>query len=420
MMNGKEKLDLACMHKEGPILFDIGAMPTTGMHCSVVEKLRAYYGLEKRPIQVIEPMQFLGKIDDDLKAALGVQTSSVWDMTSIFGFKQNDSFREWRTPWGQEVLVSDEFRVTTDINGDTLIYAGGDCSYPPAGRMATSSFYFDVIDRNPDFDEDNYNINDNFEEFSLISKENLDWFSEKANRYENSTDVISSNFGGTGIGDIALVPGPGLKKPKGLRNITEWYISQSIRQDILHEIFSYQTQTAIENLKEIYKAVGNTIQVVYICGTDFGTQNGPFCSTNSFRELYAPYYRKINQWIHENTGWKTFKHSCGSIFSLIPELIEAGFDILNPVQWTAQGMNRQEIKSTYGDNIILWGGGIDTQKTLPFGSANDVYKEALETLKIFGKNGGYIFNTIHNIQPGVPVENVAALAEAVRKYNGER
>lgn len=419
-MNGKEKLALACKHEEGPILFDIGATPTTGMHCLVVEKLREYYGLEKHLVQVIEPMQFLGKIDDDLKAALGVQTSPVWNMTSIFGFEQNDSFKEWRTPWGQEVLVSSKFEVTADTNGDTLIYAGGDRSYPPAGRMATGSYYFDVIDRAPDFDEDNYNVADNFEEFTPIAQEDLDWLSIKSKQYKESTDVIASNFGGTGIGDIALVPGPGLKNPKGLRNITEWYMSISIRQDILHEIFSYQTQMAIQNLKKIYKTVGDTVQVVYVCGTDFGTQNGPFCSTNSFRELYAPYYKRINQWIHENTPWKTFKHSCGSIFPLIPELIESGFDILNPVQWTAQGMSREDIKSAYGDTVIFWGGGIDTQKTLPFGTAGDVYKEALETLKIFGKKGGYVFNTIHNIQPGVPAENVAALADAVRTYNGEK
>jgi uroporphyrinogen-III decarboxylase len=103
----------------------------------------------------------------------------------------------------------------------------------------------------------------------------------------------------------------------------------------------------------------------------------------------------------------------------VPELIEAGFDILNPVQWTAERMSREELKKQYGSQVTFWGGGVDTQNTLPNGTPKEVYEEVLECCKAFSKGGGFVFNTIHNIQPDVPAKNVVAMVEAVKKFNGE-
>lgn len=418
-MTGKEKLKLALKHEEGPLLFDIGGMPTTGIHCSVAEKLREYYGLEKRPIKILEPVQLLALVEDDLKEAMGIQTTPLWGAGTMFGFKQTDKFKEWRTPWGQEVLVAEDFITSTDEKGNTYIYSCGDNNYPPAGCMPSSGFYFDNINRVPEFDEDEYDVKDNFEEFGDISEEDLEWLKTQVPKFQDSPDVVMGNLGGTAFGDIALVPGPQLKQPKGIRDITEWYVSIVSRPEILHEIFEYQLEFAIKNLKKMHDTLGETIQVAYICGADFGTQNGPFCSNEVFKDLYAPYYKKVNDWIHSNTTWKTFKHCCGSIFPLIPDLIDSGFDILNPVQWTAKNMDKEELKKHYGDNIVFWGGGVDTQNTLPFGTPQQVYEEVLNCCNVLGKKGGFVFNTIHNVQPGVPAENVVAMVNAIKKYNGE-
>jgi len=135
-----------------------------------------------------------------------------------------------------------------------------------------------------------------------------------------------------------------------------------------------------------------------------------------FRKLFKPFYKKINNWIHEHTKWKTFKHSCGSIEPLIPEFIDAGFDILNPVQTSAANMDPVSLKKKYGSQITFWGGGVDTQKTLPFGSPRDVEKEVEERIKIFGEGGGFVFTTVHNIQANVPIENVIAMFETLKRY----
>ena len=420
MMNGKEKLKMALSHQEAPLLFDIGGTPTTGMHCIVVEKLREYYGLEKRPIVIVEPMQMLGGLDQDLKEVMGIQTEPLWADKGMFGFKQTDEFKEWKTPWGQEVLIPTDFNTSKDDKGNTYIYACGDINYPPAGCMPEGGLYFDATNRAPEFDEDNYNVQDNLEEFGPVSDETLDWFRKESDRLKDSPHAVIGNMGGTGLGDIALVPGLMLREPRGIRDIEEWYVSTVIRQDVLHEIFEHQTSQALENLKKLHGVLGETIQVAFVCGTDLGTQAAQFCSNETYRSLYMPYYKRVNGWIHENTTWKTFKHCCGSIFNLIPDFIESGFDILNPVQWTATNMRKEDLKKHYGKDITFWGGGIDTQNTFPNGTPDQVREQALQCCEILAKDGGFVFNTIHNVLPDVPAENVAALAEAVKIFNGER
>ncbi|MBN1686664.1 MAG: methyltransferase, partial [Spirochaetales bacterium] len=198
----------------------------------------------------------------------------------------------------------------------------------------------------------------------------------------------------------------------------EWYISLASRKDYIHAIFARQTDIALENLRSLYREVGDAIDVLFLCGTDFGTQTSSFCSTDTYRELYMPYYQRMTSWIHGHTRWKTFKHSCGAVFNFVPLFIESGFDILNPVQLSAAGMDAVALKKEYGKDIVFWGGGVDTQKTLPFGTPEDVRSEVLTRLQIFSGDAGYVFNTIHNIQAKTPVENVIAMIDAVHEFNG--
>ncbi|NCC47679.1 MAG: methyltransferase [Clostridia bacterium] len=415
-MNGKEKLDTALAHKAGPVPFDLGATAVTGIHCSVVEKLRHYYGLEQHPVAIADPYQMLGVIDDDLKAAMGIDTDCITSDSTIFGFKPG-SEKEWRTPWGQTVLVSDEFKTSLSAEGDTLIYACGDTDYPPCARMPASGYFFDSIIRGHTYDEDNPHVEDNLEEFTLISQATQEFMQKQLAPLVNSGRGLVAQVGGCAIGDIALVPGPMLKDPKGLRDITEWYMATVADPGYLHQIFEKQTEIALQNLKTTYELLGDAVSVVFICGTDFGTQKAPFCSNETFRSLYQPYYRKMNDWIHQNTMWKSFKHSCGSIRPLLGDIIESGFDIINPVQWSAKNMDAKTLKRDFGHDITFWGGGINTQKTLPYGTPDEVRQEALGCLEIFARDGGYVFNTVHNIQAKTPVENVVALAEALLSFN---
>ena len=181
-----------------------------------------------------------------------------------------------------------------------------------------------------------------------------------------------------------------------------------------------QVETGLKNAELIRQACGDKIQVVYISGTDFGTQNGPFMSLDSFREFYKPYYKRINDWVHKNTNWKTFYHTCGAVMAFLQDFYEAGMDILNPVQLSAKGMDGKRLKEKWGDKFVFWGGGIDTQHTLPFGTPDEVYREVRERLELFARGGGFVFNTTHNIQSPTSAENLMAMFQAIEDFKNAK
>lgn len=418
-LSSRERVKKALNHEEPDrIPLDLGGSGVTGMHVSTVYKLRQALGLDSpgTPVKIIEPYQLLGEVRSDLIEALGVDVVELTGTGTMFGFKKT-GWKLWITFDGTPVLVPSGFNTSPEPDGRILIYPDGDKSAPPSGQMPKGGFYFDSIIRQDFFDENNLSVEDNTEEFETISDEDLEHFSREADRLYRETDkAIFASFPGSSFGDIALVPAPWLKHPKGIRDIEEWYISLSSRQDFVKEIFERQCEIALANLKNIYEAVGNQITVIMMSGTDFGLQTGPFISPNVYRELFKPYNKKLNDWIHDNTSWKTFIHSCGSVKAFIPDFIDAGFDVLNPVQIAAADMDPKELKDKFGEQLVFWGGGVDTQNTLPFGTADEVRAEVLERIKIFGPGGGFVFNTIHNVQPGVPIENVLAMYETIREY----
>ncbi|UCC21451.1 MAG: methyltransferase, partial [Planctomycetota bacterium] len=185
------------------------------------------------------------------------------------------------------------------------------------------------------------------------------------------------------------------------------------RKEYIKEVFAGQAEIAIENLGRIYQAVGNKVQVIILDATDLAAQNTLICGPEGYRELNLPFSKKQNDWIHANTEWKTMKHCCGGCEPLIEGFIEAGFDVLNPVQTSAKGMDAQLLSEKYGDRIVFWGGGVDTQRTLPFGTADEVRREVAERVKTFSGKNGFVFAAIHNIQSNTPTENVLAMFEAL-------
>ena len=413
-LTGRDILQHSLQHKDGPLAIDLGASPVTGIHVSCLAGLRRYYGLEAVPVKVHEPCQMLGFPEDDLLDALGVATRGIFSPWTKFGY-ENKNWKEWKTPWGQIVLVGKDFQVD-ETESDVFIYPCGDRNVPPSGQMPKTGFFFDAIIRQEPIDDANLRVEDNLEEFKPISNETLLSLRGQLDSIPTTGRATVLCVGGTGFGDIGAIPGTQLKRPKGIRDIAEWYISTVSRRSHIQAIFERQLAIALDNLHKVYDVLGNAIDVIYLCGTDFGTQQSLFCSEKSFRELWFPYYKELNDWIHAHTSWKTFKHSCGAVYPLVPVLIECGFDILNPVQCSAKGMDPKRLKDEFGDRIVFWGGGVDTQKTLPFGTPDEVRDQVRERIDIFATGGGFVFNTIHNIQALTPIENLAAMFEAIHSY----
>lgn len=418
-MNSRERLQLALDHQEpDQVPLDLGAGFQTGMHAQTVYNLRQALDLDEpgKPVKVIDPYQGLGEIRLDLLDAVGGDVIGINPQKTLFGFK-NENWKPWTAFEGTPLLVPEKFNTEPAEDGKLYMYPEDDQSVPPSGVMPKDGWYFDAIVRQPPFEEDQLSVEDNLEEFGPITDEELEYFQREVTwAHEETEKGIYANFGGTAFGDIALVPAPWLKHPKGIRDEVEWYISLVSREDYVYRIFERQCEIALENLEKIYGVVGNRVQAVFLTGTDFAAQDRPLISVDTYRKLFLPFHKKLNDWIHTNTTWKTFMHSDGALRPLIPAIIEAGFDILNPIQWTADDMDPVELKQDFGEKLVFWGGGVDTQKTLPFGTPGEVRAEVERRIRDFAPGGGYIFTSVHNVQPLVPVENLLAMYETFQEH----
>ena len=415
MTNSKERVWNALNHRGGtPVPVDFGATTVTGIHCRIVEQLRKYYGLADKPVRIVDPFQMLGEVDEELQECMGVDLVPLFGRKNMFGIDESE-VHEQVTPWGQKVLIAKGIDMTPDAEGDVYIYPEGDRSVSPSAVMPEGCYFINAIERQQPIDEALLSYQDNLEEYALLNESDLAYWKQAAGKAAATGKAVVAGFGGTALGDVAFIPAMGLKHPKGIRSVAEWYMSTLIRPDFVHALFEHQTDLAIRNYEMLWNTVGDQVDVVFTCGTDFGTQDSQFCSEDVFRELWLPYYKRLNDWIHTHTTWKIFKHSCGAVLPLIPAMIDSGFDILNPVQINAKDMDSRVLKEQFGDQLVFWGGGIDTQRVLAFGTKEEVRRQVMEQCEILGKDGGFVFNTVHNIQANVPVENVITMIETLNE-----
>ncbi len=416
MLTSQSRLEAALHHTQPDhVPTDFGATAVTGMHVSAVTRLRRkVLGQNDHLVKVIEPYQMLGEIDDALREALGIDVVGITPRKTMFG-TESSNWKPFRLFEGTECLVSGDFNVTPADDGGWLIYPEGDTTARPSGHMPQTGYFFDAIVRQDPIDDATLKPEDNLQEFALLSEADLAYYRAKKQWLQQRRQYgCILTMPGVAFGDIALVPAPWLKNPRGIRDVAEWYISTKTRRDFVYAVFEKQCEIGLKNLETLMSLFGDLVQAVFITGTDFGTQRGPFISVNAYRDLFKPFHKQVNELVHRKSKWKTFIHSCGSVYPLIPEFIDAGFDILNPVQCSAAEMDAARLKQQFGDRIVFWGGGVDTQKTIAFGSPGEVYSEVLDRIRTFNQNGGFVFNSVHNIQGNTPLENMEAMFKAIR------
>ncbi len=422
-MTSRERILAALEHREPDrVPVDFGATVVSGIASNVIPKLRVALGLDpaERPVKVFEPIQMLGEVNDDLRERLYGDCVGVFGTSNRFGFK-NDDWKEWTLFDGTRVLVPGKFNTTPDEHGDINQYPGGDRTLAPSSKMPGGGLYFDAIVRQEPIDEDRLDPSDNVAEFGPIPDSELDHFRKTAEHLHRTTDcAVILPMPGAALGNVAALPAPWLPAPKGIRDTEEWYISHVIRRDYVYEVYDRQTDITMQNLERVRQAVGSNIEILYLSGSDYGTQRGPLFSPDMFRDLYKPFFARMCGWIHTHTNWKVMIHSCGANRPLMDDIIDAGIDIFNPVQCSAEGMEPEALKRDFGDRITFWGGGVDTQRTLPFGTPEEVYAEVSDRIRIFNRGGGFVFNTIHNIQSNTPIPNILAMIEAIEDSFGGR
>ncbi len=344
--------------------------------------------------------------------------SGLWNRGNFYGYR-NENWKPWRMSDATPVEMGGGLEYDVDDKGRTWVYPQGDRSAGYSAVMPAGGSFFDQVDHAEPFDMDSVGGDDltpreDFkDDFPLASEEDAVYWERESRRLNHETEyAVAGLLGGGGLGDVASLPGPSVKHPRGIRRMDSWLAAHLLFPDYIDEVFSLQTEVMLKNLEIYRQAVGERIQVVWISGTDFGTQHGTFLSPGIFRKLYKPHYKVINDWVHAHTGWKTFYHSCGAVYPLMQDFVEMGVDILNPLQLSADGMDPVKIKAEFGDSITFWGGGVDTQKTLPFGTPDQVRLQVRERIGILNQGGGYVFNPVHNVVANVPPQNLIAMYKA--------
>ena len=415
-MTSRERVLTAINHVQPDrVPVDFGGTFETGIAASTMYHLKKALGLlgPGERVKVVECYQMIGEMTNDLREALHVDTIALYHPHSPFGFP-NDDWKQWTLADGAEVLVPGKFVTEHSPDGCFYQYPKGDRTAKPSAVMPCDGFYFDSIIRQRPIDESTLDPNDNLEEFGSYPEHILRYLEiESRDLRGRSGKAVVYSFVGTSFGDVANTTAPELADPAGIRDTEEWYISFAARKDYIREVFEGQCEIGMANLARVRDAVGDRVDVIKITGADYGSQRGPLVSPDFYREMIKPLHTRICSWIHENTSWKVFMHTCGGIRPLLDDIIDAGIDIISPVQTSAEGMNPQSLKDEIGERITFWGGGVETQSTLPFGTPEDVYREVRDRIRVFNQGGGFVFNAVHNIQPQTPPENIIAMAEAI-------
>jgi len=234
-------------------------------------------------------------------------------------------------------------------------------------------------------------------------------------RFEGLKEEAKRLYEKTDYALIAANSGSIQYLPSELRGWQQYLTDLALNQDIIIKLTDRFLFLYIKYFDKLLDACGEFIEMVWI-GDDWGHQNGPVVYPEVFRKIFKPRMKKLVDFIKSKAKVKVGLHSCGSVYWAIQDFIDAGIDVLNPVQVAAKDMDTERLKREFGDRIVFWGGGCDTQKILPFGSPEDVKKEVKKRIKDLAPGGGFVFTPVHNIQAGVPPENIIAMYEAVKEY----
>ncbi len=201
-----------------------------------------------------------------------------------------------------------------------------------------------------------------------------------------------------------------------LRRIDNFLMDLVAEPEQVEPLLDALLKIHLGTLEKVCKAVGDVADICRF-GDDLGMDTGPFMSPDTYRTLFKPRHTALCDYVHKHSKMHTFLHSCGSIHALMPDLIEAGFEVFNPVQTTCLNMEPERLKQDFGKDITFWGGGADTRVAINHGTPESVREHVLERLKVFTPGGGFVFNTVHNILPDVPPENIVAMFDAIEEFN---
>lgn len=411
-MTSRERILSSVNHKEPDrVPLDLGATPSSGISAIAYNNLKKHLNIKDGNTRIYDVVQQLAQPEDEIIDRFGVD---VLDIGRAFNTENGDWY-DITLPDGGKAQYPAWFHPTKMPDGSQLVL---DEDGDKIARMPVSGTFFDqtcfpYLDGYP---ADYKDLGKAMNKVLWQKLAHSPWDNAGAPNFYEKLRENALYLRKTTDKALMIVCGCNLFEwGTFLRRMDNFLVDLLLEPDEVEKLLDALMERHLAALEKVCAAVGDVVDILRF-GDDLGTNDGPFMSPEIYRKLFKPRHTQLCDYVHKHSGMKTFLHSCGSLRALMPDLIEAGYDILNPVQTTARGMDPVELKREFGRDITFWGGGCNTRWVLNRAAPDEVYDYVSRTLDIFMPGGGYVFNTEHNIMPDVPPENILAMYKAVHDF----
>lgn len=408
-MNARERVMASVSHKEPDFpAMDLGSNVSSGISGIAYSNLKKYLGITDGHTRIYDVVQQVAQPEEMILDLIG---ADVLDVGRVFNDKDSDWY---------DVVLSNGFTGQWPVwfrpkqmpDGSYNVYdaQGTHIARMPKNGMYFDQTYFPYIEDYPDHFND---LNQQMGKVLWSALAHSPWdhkgednfyqeLRERCIKLRSSTDRALMITCGCNLFEWGTF----------LRRMDNFLMDTYAEPENVIRLNEALMERHLESLEKVCEAVGDVVDILRF-GDDLGMDTGMFMSREKYQTLFKPYHTKLNDYVHTHSNMKTFLHSCGSIYPIIGDLIDAGYDILNPVQTTAKDMDPVILKREYGKDITFWGGGCNTRSILNHATPQKVYEYSKRMIDIFYKDGGFVFNTEHNILPDVPPENIMAMYKAV-------
>ncbi len=407
-MNSRQRvLKAVNFQKPDRIPIDLGASRASSINVVIYDQLKRKRGMQT-PAKVRDSLAMLADVEIPFLEKIHADVIPLDVFDAAWSAMPPEKGLKKRLFCGLEAYFPPTARIRENPDGSwSLLNAAGQ----DMALMPKNGFYFDLV--KPTMSGSRIDPRA-FQPVSTVPDEELQRLSARAAYlYENTDKAI------LGWGEFISVLGMSAVVGKNITqgSLDEWLCMLMTEKETVHEMIGRAVDAVIQCLALYHQAVGNRCFAWGIAADDAGTQKNSLIAPGLFAEMIKPHYKRLCDWVHTHTHWKTFLHSCGSIYPLLPEWIDAGIDILNPVQISAENMAPEKLMKEFSGRVVFWGGGCDTQKILPFGTPAEIKEHVRHNIQLFGSGrGGYVFTQVHNIQQDVPLENIEAMLAAAYEY----
>lgn len=410
-MTSRERILATLEHREPDALpVDMGATPSSGISAIAYYNLKKHLGMDG-PTQVYDIVQQVAQPEDAILERFGID---VVDIGRTFNERPEDWY-DFALPQGMTVQFPVWFRPRqlADSGWDVVDKEGTRIAYMPYGATFFDQTCFPYLDGYPD----------DFKELPYWMGK-VHWSGLVHSPWDHASDpdfwqqLRQRAIALRQSSDRALIVVAGCNLFEWgtfLRRMDNFLMDLASDQASVERLLDALMEQHLQTLEKVCEAVGDVADILRF-GDDLGTDQGPFMAPKTYQKLFKPRHAQLTEYVHKHSQMKTFLHSCGSIYKLLPDLIEAGYDVINPVQITSRNMEPERLKKEFGQDITFWGGGADTRHILNRATPQQVKEHVRRNIEILSPGGGFVFNTVHNILPDVPPENIVAMFEAIDEY----